>query len=80
MIHGIICGIISIYIQCLYFGNVVLLMFCLKSKESVLRGDIQSAYSEAISARLLSRLSISIGSLLITGIILAIVLPTTIYS
>ncbi len=37
---------------------------------------MQTAYTEAILARLISRLSLSIGSMIVAGIIIAIVLPT----
>lgn len=46
-------------------------------KESVAAGRVRNAWSEAITVRLLSRLSISIGTVLLTIIILAIVLPIT---
>ena len=41
----------------------------------MVNGDPRSAYSEALSARIMSRLAISIGTMIISGLILAIVLP-----
>ncbi|XP_003384503.1 PREDICTED: uncharacterized protein LOC100633503 [Amphimedon queenslandica] len=46
-----------------------------KSKDSVAAGNIDSAWGEAITARVLSRISISFGIFVVTLIILAIVLP-----
>ncbi|XP_003384502.1 PREDICTED: uncharacterized protein LOC100633377 [Amphimedon queenslandica] len=69
-----------IAVICFFPLGLLALYMANKTKESVAAGNVGNAWGEAVATRILSRVSISIGTLLLVLIILAIVLPITIGS